>query len=193
MKKVHWGLKGLALLIFAGVMIFSLAACGKDSKNNKYTNPPKSNGSNAESNTHTMTKEELNSITNYLEDAEEYASSIASTLLKKWTTDSYFAYFFDESKFKNSSAFSQKKDYVNVHKYRAQAEQALQEAKELIGTNGNGDVYLVTKNFYLAVNNYLSLVSEYPEGYSLVTYSAAVSDCQNECRSCRAELDFYLS
>lgn len=192
MKKVWWGMKGLALLVLAGVMIFSLAACGKDSKNN-YTTPPKSNGSNSELNTHTLTKEELNSIADYLEDAEEYASSIASTLLNKWTTDSYFAYFFDESKFKSSSVFSEKTDYVNVHKYRAQAEQALQEVKELIGANGNGDAYSAAKNLYLAVNNYLSLVSEYPEGYSLVTYSAAVSDCQNECRSCRAELDFYLN
>lgn len=82
MKKMWWGMKGLALLVLAGVMIFSLAACGKDSKNN-YTTPPKSNGSNSELNTHTLTKEELNSIADYLEDAEEYASSIASTLLNK--------------------------------------------------------------------------------------------------------------
>lgn len=178
--------------LLASVMVFSLIACSGKKPQQNHSNRTNNNTSTVKEDSASLSKDKLKSIASDLNDAEEYTDSIAAILLQKWSTDSYFAYFFDKVKFNSSTIYSRKEDYVNVHTYREKAEQILEQVKALLEPNGTGDSYNAAKKYYLALTNYLELVSEYPSGYSLVTYSSAVSDRQNECRTCRLDMDFYL-
>lgn len=185
--------KRMMAILLSIAMALSLSACGHEQNNKNYSSSSGSDTGAPKQSAAALTTEDLADIFAELNVAEEYANSISSILLQKWTTDSYFAYFFDEIEFRMSSKFSKKADYVNVHDYRGKANDALDKVKECLGTNGTGESYTSAKNYYLAVKEYLALVSEYPEGYSLLTYSSAISDCQDECRTCRTDLEFYVS
>ena len=185
-------MKKFLVVTFVTVMMLSLVAC-KDTQEPKptYNNPAQNATTNANTTADSsINDDDLKDIASAIVDAEEDADRIAALLVRNWTTDSYFVYFYDKSRFSNSS-FEDEEDFADVHKYRGEVEKVLDTAKEQLGMNGTGDFYAAVKDYYLALNNYLALLSEYPTGYSKLTYSAAISECQNECRTTRTEVDFY--
>lgn len=138
-----------------------------------------------------LTTDDLNTIVLELNKAKDYSDKIASILIRNWTTESYFSYFYDEYRFKNSG-FKDNEDYANVHKYREQAEQILNDTEKQLATDFDTNFYIAVKDYYLSVSSYLALLSEFPAGYSKLTYATAITDCQNECRTNLTNIDFYL-
>lgn len=188
-------MKKILAFFLTVITLLSLVACGSNQQEPAPTaKPTQSTTTNTPKPVVTVpagpSDEDLEDIVSALADAEEDADRMASMLLKYWTTDSYFVYFYDESRFRGSS-FEEDEDFADVHKYRGNVEDALKEAKSTMGTNGSSDFYKAVKEYYMALDNYLALLSEYPTGYSKLTYATAISDCQDECRSARTNAEFY--
>ncbi len=185
-------MKKVGLLVLAISLLLFFTAC---SNTNKTQNTPsQSTVTNSQKPVVTEpagpTDEELKELVSDLIDAEEDADRVASLLIQNWTTDSYFVYFYDESRFKGSS-FEDEDEFADVHKYRKWVEYVLSETKEKLGATSSGVYYDAVKNYYTSLNSYLTLLSEYPTGYSKLTYATSISDCQNECRTARTDAEFY--
>lgn len=183
-------MKKTSVLVLSLILLMTFVACGdNNSNNNPVQNTNNSDSYSAES--VISTYDNLKDVFSSLSTAEQYADRVAALILRNWTTDYYLIYLYDESNFK-MSGFVDEEDFSNVHKYRGLVEDALSEAKAEINSNGNGNLHEAVKEYYLALNNYLTLLSEYPTGYSKLTYSTAISDCQNDCRSARSNAEFYI-
>lgn len=190
-------MKKSIILALALIILFSMSACSSKKDSPTYGKVVQNNINNTGNYTtnieinNVLTTDELNAIVSELNKAEDYSDKIASILIRNWSTESYFSYFYDEYRFKNSG-FKDDEDYANVHKYREQAEQILNDTKKQLAADLDTDFYAAVKDYYLSVSNYLALLSEFPAGYSKLTYATAITDCQNECRTNLTNVDFYL-
>lgn len=187
-------MKKIFAFVIIAVTVLSLVACkDKSEPKTTYNNLAQNSTTIANSDTDDydiLTDDELKDIASELFDAEEDADCVAALLVGNWTTDSYFVYFYDKSRF-NNSGFEDEKEFSDVHKYRDNVEFVLGEAKDKLKTESNSDFYIAVKDYYLVLADYLDLLSEYPTGYSKLTYSSSITECQNECRTKRTEVEFY--
>ncbi len=186
-------MKKIVAIILTMVMLLSLTACkDNQSATPNYNNSVQNNNTTSiVTDSTSLSSDDLKDIVSILVNAEEYTDRMAALLVRNWTTDSYFVYFYDKYRFKNSS-FEDDEDFADVHKYREKVESTLSEAKNQLETDGTSEFYNAVKDYYLSLNNYLKLLSEFPTGYSKLTYSTAISDCQNECRTNRTAVEFYI-
>lgn len=85
--------KRMTAILLSIAMVLSLSACGHEKNSKNYSSSSGSNTGAPKQSAATLTAEDLADIFAELNVAEEYANSISSILLQKWTTDSYFVYF----------------------------------------------------------------------------------------------------
>ena len=180
-------MKKIIALIFAIAIILSLCACGA-------TNSPSSTPEPAAPTEKTgPTDEDLAKAADLIGHAQVDIDNAASNQLDGWTTySSIMEYYFIDSKWQDASGeFQIYNRAKSIHFYRDSAERELAQAKELLGTNGTGDYYTAVKEYYKAVSVYYNLISEFPEGYSKITFSAAVKDNKAKCDEAFSEVSFY--
>ena len=143
--------------------------------------------------------ENLTKATELIKDAEDLIIKAASQQLSGWINDAEVmrAYFVDDM-YDSLSHYTEDyglPEYPNraesIHEFRADAQEKLESAKELIGKNGSEDYYNAVKEYYKTVNNFLTLISEFPDGYSKFTYSNTVTDHKSDCADAYSELEFY--
>ena len=180
-------MKKAITILLALVMVLSLVACGKGNND--------SSNSSEEQKADTSvgpTNDDLAKASKLIKEAQDNIVSIAADQLDGWTTyaDIMEAYFVDE-KYQNNDIGTLKTRSERIHRSRGEANTALSQAKELLGTNGTGDYYDAVKEYYKAVSVFYNLVSEFPEGYSKLTFSNAVKDSKAKCDDTYSELSFY--
>ena len=174
-------MKRIISLLLVIVMCLSLIACGGGTeKAPEATAAPEA------------TNEELTQAVDLLKKAEDSIITAASHQLDGWTKyASIMEYYFVDSKYQEANESSIAKRAKKIHELRVSAKEAMDEAKALMGTNGTSDYYAAVKEYYKTVSVFWNLISEFPEGYSKLTYSTTASDYKANCQSAYAELEFY--
>ena len=149
-------------------------------------------GASSNSASSSQSKEDIKEAVDKITSAKESIQSCASYQLDGWTTYSdILNYYFDDSAYKDADEIQIKERAKNAHDARVSATSDMEEAKALLGTNGEGDYYEAAKDYYVAVDKFLSLVSTFPEGYSKLTFSQAVKDAISDCETAYGELSLY--
>ena len=166
-------MKKQLLLLLTAALAITLSACGGAGSS-------------------TASDEDLKTVVGDLILAETATDTLASLLIENWTTYSnLLLYYYDQEAYEASNMYEEGSDYGTAHELRGYADEVMNEAKGLLGTEGSSDFYEAAKTYYLAVNDYLALLSEFPDGYSKLTYSNAISDCRSACQSAYSEVTFY--
>jgi len=83
-------------------------------------------------------------------------------------------------------------DYKEMIASKEKVDTDLKKAKSIIQIGGTSDYYHAVKAYYTTVKALHSLVYNYPEGYSLLTYSNAIQQAQSECNKAYAEVELYF-
>ena len=171
-------------LILALSIYLVLCACGSGSEGSNTSQMPEKTEA---------TSEELAQAAELIKSAEDSIVTAAAHQLDGWTKyASIMTYYFVDSEWEGASGESSIYNRAKtIHNLRTDAQAKLDEAKALIGTNGTTDYYNAVKAYYKTVNVFWNLISEFPEGYSKLTYSSTVSDHKASCADAYAELDFY--
>lgn len=174
-------MKKIIALLTLICLCINLCAC---STNNNTVNSDEPQATFASSEPST---EQLTDTAELIHRAEEEINTVASIQLNNWSTsyDTLVALFVD---FKHIEHW---KPAIDAEGKRVGATAKLDIAKEDLGTQGSSDYYNAVKDYYIIVRSYLNLVSEFPEGYSGLTYSQTVSDYKEKCAAAYAEIEFY--
>ena len=183
-------LRLIEMLVIGAICAIILVGCGTGSSSNSASSSQKDE--EAASEPQGASDEDIKKAVEKITSAKESIQSCASYQLDGWTTYSNILnYYFDDSAYEEPSETSIKNRAKNAHDARTSATTNMEEAKALLGTNGEGDYYEAAKDYYIAVNKFLSLVSTFPTGYSQLTYSQAVKDAISDCETAYGELSFY--
>lgn len=178
-------MKKVLSLILALVLCLSLCACGGDS-GSEATDFTQSAGKSE------ATSEELAQAAQLIKEAEEDVVAAANYQIENWSTSSsIMTYYFVESEYSNAPSGDLHTIAWSIHRRRTSAQEKLDKAKSLIGTNGTSDYYNAVKEYYKTVSVFWNLISEFPEGYSKITFSSTVSDYKTNCANAYSELSFY--
>ncbi len=170
-------------IIMAILAIISLISCDSSTEKEKEQITEQKTGA---------TDEELKYAANRLWIVESDVTYIASQQLDGWTTYSDIMEYYFTSKTYDGDVISIKTRSMLIHDKRKSARECLKEAKDIITKGGEGDFYNSVKEYYFAVDKYLTLVSKFPEGYSKITYSTTTSNYKAECQSAYSRLSLYL-
>jgi len=194
-------MKRLVLGLLCITVCLQLSACDKNTSvttsKEKETITESSNLSEDEQ------KAELNAIYQEIDEANKYCNDLAKLLYDYWDNREYEA-FFDHSVFLerdkkyntygnyNSGSFygDAKTCYEYRDKIEKNMEDARQRLKELEVSESVQGYYDSVKKLYLNVDAYHSFASDFPEGYSKITYSQTFSKHQSEYDSLISELKF---
>ncbi len=178
-----------AMLFFALLFVVVLVtACGngKSSSNTQQTPAPmtatpKPGPSDAD----------LKKAVDLLKTAQDDIVAAAATQQNNWNVNASWVmkvYFVDEA-YEEESFHTDTQ--TSVYNKRKSARRNVESAKELLGTNGSGDFYNAVKEYYKCVNKFLTLISEFPEGYSKITFTQAIKDYTSDCKDAYEESQFY--
>ena len=184
-------MKKILAMILALVMCLSLCACGSEESNNNIE-------TTQETISEEQIKERLDSIAKDLRDANEYFNRISSILLENWSSYHYFTYFYDQAKYEKDR--DEQTDLVQdacdeKFKYQKMAQEKLEAAlaalREISPTENTDDYYKALKAYYTELKTYESLVTNWPQGHSKLTYSQAITDAKSATERACDELEFY--
>ena len=146
-----------------------------------------------------IVNDDLIEAVNLIKSAEDCVVDVSSVQIDNWSTVSYSAsLYFEDSAYleKFGSDGPSEADYFyptkEAYTNRAAAKSNLEKAEKLLGTSGDGDPYEAAKTYYEEVSSFLSLVSSFPKGYSLTTFSNAVNDHKSTCASAYEEVGSYI-
>ncbi|MBQ9558198.1 MAG: hypothetical protein IJU94_06305 [Clostridia bacterium] len=160
-------------------------------------------GNNAESNSTIssssgVSNDDLINAVNLIKSAEDCVVNVSTVQLDNWSTASYStSLYFEDSAYLEEFGPSGPSDYffyptITAYTNRATAKSNLDKAKKILGSSGVGDFYEATKSYYKEVSSFFALVSTFPEGYSLLTFSNAVKDYKSRCSSAYEDARFYI-
>lgn len=179
------------VIVFLAAMLFLVPLFSCEGGNNQNT---------PESSTPTISVSQINEALSLIKDAEECIISASSGQISDWSTASYITSlnFLDdvyESEYRENPERIREhySNSTSVYNNRKSARQKLKYAKETLGTTGSGDFYEAVKNYYKTVSSFFTLISEYPEGYSLLTFSSAVMDYKSRCSNAYEDARFYVN
>lgn len=187
-------MKKIIALMLALATVLGMVGCGNSAKEQESTAQESTaqEPTVQESTAQEPTDEELRQAVEYIKEAEENIVSAAAEQLDGWTTySSIMNYYFDDTDYMNAKESSIQSRANRIHNYRTAARKAMEQAKNLLGNSGSGDYYNAVKEYYKAVNKFLTLISTFPEGYSQLTFSSTVSDYKSDCQSAYEEVLFY--
>ncbi len=186
--------KKVLCCLLAAVMAGCCVACGNSSTVTETVTEESTEVSEATEEMVADNTEDLTEAATLIYESQILVQAMAATQLQHWSTSSssMVDYFVDEEYDSSKAVMGIYEVAKEIHEYRTKANDRMADAKDLIGTNGSGDLYDAVKEYYLLVNNYLSLVSTYPEGYSKLTFSNTVSDYNTECSEAYNNLSFYM-
>jgi hypothetical protein len=181
-------LKTILLLV---VLCMFAIGCA-DNKNAESSTSVSEEDVNRPATVQTVSEEDIKSAVKKIHTACEFISDCASYQIDHWSTNSELMnWYFSDTAYKDANSTDSKMAAKRAYESRVSARENLTEAKVLLGTNGEGEYYNAAKNYYISVDKYLTLVSTFPEGYSLLTYSDAVKDAKDDCSSAYSEVSFY--
>lgn len=189
--------RGLSLVI-ALVLCFTICACGNRTNSNGIENTQPQQQTQATVN-ESHVKDQLDSIAKNLRNAHGYYDKASSILLENWSAAAnYLGYFYDEIEYQKS------KEYLSSYltskcdekyKYQKAGLEILNETlsilKEISPTENTKAYYDALKAYYTALKEYKNLITVWPEGYSKLTYSQAITDAKSIAERAYIELDFY--
>ena len=178
--------KGLSILL-SFVYLVVLFGCGSAAESNSTVSSS------------AITNDDLVKAVNLIKSAEDCVANVSSVQINNWSTASYStSLYFEDSAYLEEfgSAGPSISDYFystkTAYTNRATAKSTLDKVKKILGTSGAGDFYEAAKSYYKEVSSFLSLVSAFPEGYSLLTFSNAVKDHKSRCSSAYEDARFYM-
>lgn len=178
--------KAIALII-ACLLLLSICACSSGKQNSSETKQNTSNSAPV-----APSDEDLKKAIDLLKQAENDIITTSSIQINGWSKYSDITgYYFNDDGPNQASERSIKQRAQEAADYRASARQNLEKAKTLLGSSGTGDFYLAVKEYYKSVSKFFSLISTFPEGYSLLTFSNTVASYKSECQSAYEEAAFY--
>ena len=168
-------------------MLLSLCACG-----NKPDVQINSDITTSETTVPTLTENELKEATQYIKKSEEAILQAASYQVSNWTTIAeVMYYYFDDNEYTTDKWYYHRNTIRTITQLRVQAREDMAKAKEILLKKGSGDYYTSVKEYYTTVNTFLNLISEFPTGYSKVTFSQAISQHQSNCSAAYSNVEFY--
>ena len=178
------------IVILVIVCIVMLAGCGSDDNVNTSSTNQTENDKKEES--AGVSDEAVKAAVEKIDVAKNAVKNCASYQLEGWSKYSDVTnYYFDDNAYQDASESGIKARATKAHDERMSANRNMDEAKELLGTNGDSEYYKAAKNYYLAVDKFLSLVSTFPAGYSKLTFSQAVKDAIDDVETAYGEVSFY--
>lgn len=148
-------------------------------------------------------KGELDSIYQEIDEANNYCDELSKLVYSYWDYDGYEAFFDHDIFLERDKKYNTNKDYRSgsfygdantCYQYRDEVsknmEDAHQRLKDLEVPENLKGYYESVKKLYLNVDAYYSFASDFPEGYSKMTYSQTFSKHQSEYDSLVSELKF---
>ena len=168
-------MKKITCLLLTFVLLLSVCSCNNSTKQNETTVP--------EATVTEATEQELKEAAVFIKAAETLAANIASIQINGWSTNSQIMqYYFSDLDYTNASLSSVHKEHIRkIQTFRSDARKAMQEAKKMMGESGTSEQYQAVKKYYQEVNILLNFVSEFPSGYSKITFSQSVSQYKSNC------------
>ncbi len=165
-------MKKIFCLFLLLVMVISICACSSDDS------------------TSGVTDEELGEVVTHIAAAEEAIVTISTLQITNWSTyENIMSYYFTNSANYNRAPYVE--TAKKIHEKKTLAISEMEKAKELMGTSSTGEYFDAVKEYYKTVETFLKLVSEFPEGYSKLTFSQAIADYKEKCQTAYSEVEFY--
>lgn len=190
MKKV----KNFLLLLTIAIM---LAGCAN--------NESQSNGDGTQESQ--MSAEEarqiLDAVVSEIKVTDDYCNSLAALIYEYWDYNGYEC-FFDYEEFQRKDSKYNSKGNYNQGSFYGDAKRTFEYRDEISSRLGSiksklkevedvaevEDYYDAVKALYLNVDAYSSFASDFPEGYSKLTYSKKFAEHQDEFESLLSEVEF---
>ena len=192
-------MKRLSIILITMLIISTISSCGKNSSDN--SQPSTSSAEAVKDNTSSAKdiERELSSISNGLKSAYDDYCDLASTITSNWNTSSdVMNYFFDEkyckegNLYKDSQHKSRYDRFWNLKNSTDEDFASLQDRiKNVDSTDTTADYYTAVKDYYKSINVLKQLITDFPSGYSKMTYAAAINDAKEDCAAAQSELSFY--
>lgn len=79
---------------------------------------------------------------------------------------------------------------TSCYEFRKAAKEKMEAAKNAL-KGGSGDYCNAVQEYYLAANAYLSFVSNFPEGYSKITWAQKWTELRQACDEAAGKIELY--
>lgn len=149
------------------------------------------------------TKESNNEESNITEVNIDYSAAISSiakamesihecaAVQQNWLgVSNNLPYLYSDSNYEGGNNDNAKSAGRQCYLFRKGARNELEKAKTII-KGGSGDLHSAVQKYYLAVSECMSFVSNFPEGYTKITWYNKWTELEQKVNSAAAEVELY--
>ena len=100
-------------------------------------------------------------------------------------------YLYSDTNYEGGNNNNAKEAGKQCYLYRQDARKELEKAKEML-KGGSGQLHDAVQEYYLAASTYLDFISNFPEGYSKVTWNKKWTELEQACSSAANKIELYV-
>ena len=99
-------------------------------------------------------------------------------------------YLYSDTNYTGGNNDEAKEAGTNCYEFRKVATEKMEAAKASL-KGGSGDYHNAVQEYYLAANTYLNFISNFPEGYTKVTWAQKWTELQQSCDTAVGKIELY--
>ena len=185
-------MKKVFIIVLTVVMCMTLASCigGDIETSTKETSTKET--STKETSTEEVSKKEVDysAVNSDIAEAIKNMDACASIQHDWLGVQNNLPYLYDDSNYTGGNNDQAKQAGTDCYEYRKTAKEKLESAKAEL-KNGSGDARDAVQDYYLAANEYLSFISNFPEGYNKITWGIRWNELKQACDAAASKADLY--
>ena len=197
-------MKKIVALVLTVFLLMSLCGCGNTS-NTDVTELSKQTEQQSEQiqQDNETVRKKLYTIFSSVSETNNDCNLLMSIIYEHWDYNGWESFFDYDTFLKNDSNYNTRDNYSIgsfygdaklSFEYRDKISESLTtiktDLKELSITDETQAYYDAIKELYICVDSYYSFVSEYPNGYSKMTYVQAISEHNDEFEKLVSQVEF---